>query len=262
MTADVWISAVIPAYNEERGIAGTVAAVREQLVGLGREWEIVVVDNASSDRTVERLSSLSESGAVRVLRNDRNRGKGHSVRRGMLEARGALRLHCDADCASSLPCLPAMIALAAEADVVVGSRLAPGARVDRRQPLGRRMAGRTFVGLCRLALREPTRDLFCGFKLWRADAATAVYSRTALEGWTFDAEALAMARALGYTVRETGIAWADREGSRLSMPRVILPVLRELVEARRRIQAARASGRPRDREAVDHLLPEPADPRP
>ena len=77
-------------------------------------------------------------------------------------------------------------------------------------------------------LREPTRDLYCGFKLWRAPAAIDAYSRTRLEGWTFDAEVLAMARALGYRIRETGIVWTDRDGSRVRMARILVPVVREL----------------------------------
>src|SRR5438105_10887465 len=187
------MSVVIPVYNEEAGIAQTVGHVRAWLTERGEPFEVLVVDNASEDRTFERLESIADGTAVRVLRNDRNRGKGYSVRRGMLEARGALRLHCDADCAPSLPSLPGMLELIGDADVVVGSRLADGAAVGRRQPLLRRMVGRSFVDLCRLVLREPTRDLYCGFKLWRAPAAAAAYSRTHLDGWVFDAEVLALA---------------------------------------------------------------------
>jgi hypothetical protein len=137
-----------------------------------------------------------------------------------------------------------MLALAGEYDVVVGSRLAPGADVGRRQPVRRRIAGRSFGLLCRALLREPTRDLFCGFKLWRAPAAEAAYRATSLTGWTFDAETLAMARALGFSITETGIPWTDREGSRLSMPRVIVPVTRELLEARRRVRQVATAAAP------------------
>ena len=231
-----WISVVVPAYNEERGIVETVESLRDWLEERGGDHELIVIDNASEDATVARLEPLADGERVRVLRNDRNRGKGHSVRRGMLDARGELRLHCDADCAVCLPSLPAMIELAEEADVVVGSRLAEGASLGRRQPLRRRIAGRSFQQLCRLLLREPTTDLFCGFKLWRAAAAEDAYARTRLDGWTFDAEALAMARALGYRLRETGIVWTDREGSRVEMTHVLVPVVRELLAARRHVR--------------------------
>jgi dolichyl-phosphate beta-glucosyltransferase len=236
---------VVPAYNEERGIATTVQTLRDWLDERGGDFELIVVDNASTDATVERVEPLVDGERVRLLRNERNRGKGHSLRRGMLEARGELRLHCDADCAVCLPSLPGMLESIGEADVVVGSRLAAGARLGRRQPLRRRIAGRGFQQLCRLLLREPTTDLFCGFKLWRDEAAVAAYSRTRLEGWTFDAEVLAMARALGYRLRETGIVWDDREGSRVRMGHVIVPVVRELLAARRHVrrEAAREAQR-------------------
>jgi dolichyl-phosphate beta-glucosyltransferase len=232
-----WISVVVPAYNEERGIAATVTALRDWLQARDpRPFEVIVVDNASADRTAAEVWALADGERVQLLRNERNRGKGYSVRRGMLAAGGELRLHCDADCAPSLASLPGMLALLEDADVVVGSRLAPGARVGRRQPLQRRIVGRSFVLLCRAVLAEPTTDLYCGFKLWRAPVAEDVFARIHLDGWTFDAEALAMARALGYRLRETGIVWADREGSRLSMPRVLVPVVRELIAARRHIR--------------------------
>jgi len=233
-----WLSVVVPAYNEApsiRASAETIAAALEQY---GRPWELIVVDNASPDGTVEAIEPLARGDdRIRVLRNERNRGKGFSVRRGMLAAAGDLRLHCDADCAASFVSLPALLAeLDRGADVVVGSRLARGAQLGRRQPLRRRIVGRSFVQLCRAVLREPTTDLFCGFKLWRAEAATAVYGRAQLDGWSFDAETLALARALGFRLREVGVHWSDREGSRLSMARVLVPVLRELAAARRHVR--------------------------
>jgi dolichyl-phosphate beta-glucosyltransferase len=249
------LSVVVPAYNEEAGIARTVTALRDWLEAHGEPWEILVVDNASEDRTAEVVDGLADGERVRLLRNDRNRGKGYSMRRGMLEATGELRLHCDADCATSLPSLPHMLELVREHDVVVGSRLAEGARVGRRQRLRRRLAGRSFQQLCRLVLREPTTDLYCGFKLWRARAAVDAYSRTRLEGWTFDAEVLAMARALGYSIRETGIVWTDREGSRVRMGRILVPVLRDLLAARRHVRREARRGQA----AEDPPLAEPAE---
>jgi dolichyl-phosphate beta-glucosyltransferase len=239
-----WLSVVVPAYNEERGIAETVRLLRDWLAARPGDYELIVVDNASEDDTVARLEPLLDGDRVRLLRNDANRGKGHSVRRGMLDARGALRLHCDADCAVCLPSLPGMVELIEDCDVVVGSRLAAGAQLGRRQPLRRRIVGRSFQQVCRAVLREPTTDLFCGFKLWRAEAADAAYSRTRLEGWTFDAEVLAMARALGFRLHETGIVWNDREGSRVRMGRILVPVLRELIAARRHVRREAAKEAP------------------
>lgn len=239
------ISIIIPAYCEEAGIADTVDAVHGYFQSTGIEFEVLVVDNASPDGTVAAVEALGLAN-VRVLVNDANRGKGWSVRRGMLEAKGDLLLHCDADCASSLASFAAMKALVeAGADVVVGSRLGPGADIGQKQPLARRMAGSSFQSLCRLLLGEPTRDRFCGFKLWTGESAKDVFGNLVLDGWTFDAEALALARSLGYGVTEMGIVWNDRDGSRLSMVRVLLPVIRELLVARRNVKRVSSERRSR-----------------
>jgi dolichyl-phosphate beta-glucosyltransferase len=236
-----WMSVVVPAYNEEQAIAGTLVALRDRLDDSGRPYEILVVDNASADATVQRAEAVG--GPVRVLRNEVNRGKGYSVRRGMLEASGQVRLLCDADCAPSLESLPRMLAALEDADVAVGSRLAAGAEVGRTQPLRRRLVGWPFIALTRLLLTEPTRDVYCGFKLWRAVAAQAVFSRQQLDGWVYDAESLAMARRLGYRVREVGIVWVNREASKLSIARTLGPAVRELLAARRSVRGqARAQG--------------------
>src|SRR5215217_8977142 len=144
-----WMSVVVPAYNEERTIADTVSAIRAWLEHRGRPFEILVVDNASEDRTAELVQPLLDE-RVRLVRNDVNRGKGYSVRRGMLEANGSLRLLCDADCAPSLASLDRMVEEIEGADVVVGSRTVSGARVEQGQPLRRRLVGWPFIALTRL----------------------------------------------------------------------------------------------------------------
>jgi glycosyltransferase involved in cell wall biosynthesis len=262
------MSVVVPTYNEGEGIAGTIAALHERLEPLGRSYEIVVVDNASEDGTVEVLQPLLEEGRVRLLRNEVNRGKGFSVRRGMLEATGELRLMCDADCGPSLESLPRMLEAIEGADVIAGSRVAQGAAVDRQQPFRRRLVGWPFIALTRGIMREPTHDVYCGFKLWRGGAAEAVFSRQRLDGWVFDAEVLALARRLGYSVRELGVAWADREGSKLSISQVLIPAVRELLDARRSVRAQprwtpgqRQLARERPRPTTDsELLADPAEP--
>src|SRR4051794_40498121 len=116
------MSVVIPVYNEEAEIGTVVPAVQRVLESRGGDWEILVVDNASQDATAERLAPFLEDSRIRLLRNERNRGKGYSVRRGMLEATGELRLLCDADCTPSLVSLPAMEAMIGCCDIVAGAR--------------------------------------------------------------------------------------------------------------------------------------------
>ena len=240
------------------------------LESLGRPYEIIVVDNASQDGTVDALQPELADGQVRILRNAVNRGKGYSVKRGMLDAQGEFRLLCDADCRTSLASLPAMLEAIEDADVIAGSRTAAGAQVDRQQPLRRRLVGWPFIALTRGIMREPTRDVYCGFKLWRAEAAKPVFSRQRLDGWVFDAEVLAMARRLGFRVREVGVAWADREGSKLSITEVLIPAIRELLAARRSVREqtrgssaapAVVAGRPVIEPDAD-LVPDRSEPKP
>ncbi len=240
------MSVIIPAFNEAEEIGKIVPAVQDMLVRRGADWEILIVDNASTDDTGARVAPLLDDPRIRFLRNERNRGKGYSVRRGMLEARGELRLMCDADCAPSLESVPAMEAMIDQCDVVAGARNAPDSDVARHQPARRRVASFSFILLCRLVMGEPLHDVFCGFKLLTAPAAQDVFSRARIDGWAFDAEALALARAMGYRVLPCGITWVNRSGSRLSIPRVVIPVLRELIITRRyvRDEAARAGLRP------------------
>lgn len=219
---------MVPVYNEEHQIAASLERLREWLEAREGEWQLLVVDNASTDATVQ----IVREAGVEVLVNDENRGKGYSVRRGMLAADGDLRLFCDADCWRSLPSLGAMIDAAGEYDVVIGSRLAPGAQVERPQTPQRRLVGPMFLRLTKVLMREPAADVYCGFKLWRAEATDEVFSRSTIDGWAFDAEILALARRLGYRATEQGIIWINGEQSRLSIGRTIVPALRDLLRAR------------------------------
>jgi dolichyl-phosphate beta-glucosyltransferase len=237
------LSVVIPVLNEEEEIVRILTAAKALLESRGDEWEIIVVDNASDDETALRAEPFVDGEHVRYFRNEVNRGKGYSIRRGMLEATGDLRLMCDADCVASLRSLPHMEEVAQQFDVVVGSRLSPGARVARQQALRRRFVGVGFLALTRIMMGRLPRDIYCGFKLWRGDAAQAVFERVHLDGWVFDAEALAMAQRMGYTVHETGIEWSNRPDSRLSIRNVLLPVVGELLAARRNIRRVPAARR-------------------
>jgi dolichyl-phosphate beta-glucosyltransferase len=232
------MSVIVPVYNEASEITTIVPAVRDTLDARGGDWEILVVDNASDDDTAERLAPLMEDSRIRLLRNEVNRGKGYSVRRGMLDARGELRLMCDADCAASLVSLAAMEAMIGDCDIVAGARNATDSQVERYQPVQRRAASLAFIFLCRQVMGEPLRDVFCGFKLFTASAAQDVFTRATIDGWAFDAEALALARALGYRVAPCGIVWTHRPGSRLSMRRIMIPVLRELIATRAHVRQA------------------------
>jgi len=237
------LSIVIPVLDEEEEIVRILSGATTLLGDRGGDWEIIVVDNASKDRTCALVEPFLDDARVRLLRNEVNRGKGYSIRRGMLEAHGDLRLMCDADCVTSLSSLGDLEGALEEVDVAVGSRLSAGARVARHQPIKRRIVGFGFLALTRIVMGPLPRDVYCGVKLWKGEVAEAVFGRVHLDGWAFDAEALALARRLGYSIREVGIEWTNRSDSRLSIGNVLLPVTGELLSARRNVRRAVAEAR-------------------
>jgi glycosyltransferase involved in cell wall biosynthesis len=216
------LSVIVPAYNEAAGIASTVGRLSQFLAGTALSWEIVVVDDGSADATASTVEGLAAKDAhVRLVRGGR-RGKGAAVRRGMLEAAGSWRFMADADLSMPPENMSRFFAALERADaalhVLIGSREAPGAeRVD--EPWQRHVVGRVFNLLVQAILLPGIQDTQCGFKLFSAEAVTALFPRTTIDGFAFDVEVLTLARRAGYGVREVGIEWHCRRDSRVSMGR-------------------------------------------
>lgn len=206
------LSVVIPAYNEAARLPPTVRRVKEWLDAQGAPYEIVVVDDGSRDATAE----LAAACGATVLRNGENRGKGYSVRRGMLHARGKRRLMTDADLSTPIEDLTRLAARMEEGyDVVIASRAVPGANIEVHQPAYREAMGRLF-NLCVRALALPgLRDTQCGFKLFTAAAAEAAFSATRLDGFSFDVEALYAARRRGFRIAEVPVTWRNDAATRV-----------------------------------------------
>lgn len=229
------ISVVVPAFNEEQRIAPTLVALGHHLAAIGATHEIVVVDDGSTDGTVELVRRLAEARpALRVLATSPNRGKGHAVRVGMLAARGRVRVMVDADGSIPPDELGALLAplRAGEADVVIGSRYADGARVATPQPGWRRAWSRLVIRIVQRTLVPGVLDTQCGFKAFTDAATEAVFRRCRIDGWAFDLEALAIAHRLGLVTREVGVAWQDDPRSRVRPLHDLSRVVREWLTIR------------------------------
>ena len=209
------LSLVIPAFNESARLPRTLERVRAFLDARPGGYEILVVDDGSSDDTAARARSAGGE-RVTVLSNGVNRGKGFSVRRGMLAARGRRRLMSDADLSTPIEELDALAARMQEGyDVVIASRALPLSRIEVHQGAFRENMGRVFHLLVRLLVLPGLRDTQCGFKLFSAAAAEAAFSRARLDGFAFDVEALFIARALGFKVAELPVVWRNDAATRV-----------------------------------------------
>lgn len=203
-------SIVIPAYNEARRITATLEKVLAYVAGQGWAAEVVVVNDGSRDETAAIVSGFAaRNAAVRLVENPGNRGKGFSVRNGMLQARGQWLLFTDADLSSPIEEAPKLVeALRAGADVAIGSRWLERQSQTKRQPLYRQIIGRVFNGLLHGILRLPYKDTQCGFKAFTHAAAQELFSRQLVDRWAFDPELLFLARKLRMKVEEVPVAWA------------------------------------------------------
>ncbi|MBI3693587.1 MAG: glycosyltransferase family 2 protein [Acidobacteria bacterium] len=218
------LSVVIPAYNEELRLPRTLERVWNYLQQRAAAGEVVVVNDGSRDGTAEAARAFAASHAgsripVRVLENPGNRGKGYSVRHGMLETQGDWALFSDADLSSPIEEHEKLQA-AADAggyDIAIGSRALDRSLIGLHQSVFRENAGRVFNGLMRLTTGLPFHDTQCGFKLFRRPAAREIFCRQRLERFGFDVEVLYLARKLGFRTVEVPVRWDHSEGTKVSM---------------------------------------------
>jgi dolichyl-phosphate beta-glucosyltransferase len=210
-------SIVIPAYNESGRLRGTLERVIAYVHARGWNAEIIVVNDGSSDNTAEIARQFAEKDAiVRIIDNPGNRGKGYSVRNGMLHSRGRIVLFSDADLSSPIEEAAKLIdALDAGADIAIGSRWLRAETQTQRQPLHRQIFGRIFNLLLRLSLGLQFADTQCGFKAFKQRAVQAIFPLQKIERWGFDPEILFLARKFGFKVEEVPVLWGHSGGTRI-----------------------------------------------
>ena len=210
-------SLVIPAYNESDRIRPTLDKMLRYIAEQRWDAEIVVVDDGSRDDTAEVIRGYErEHPEVRLVQNPGNRGKGFSVRNGMLHARGDICLFSDADLSSPITEAQKLLdAIAAGADIAIGSRWLRAELQTERQPFYRQAFGRIFNLLLRVVLGLRFKDTQCGFKAFRREAAQRIFPLQRIERWGFDPEILFLAHRMGMRVVEVPVLWAHSEGTRL-----------------------------------------------
>jgi dolichyl-phosphate beta-glucosyltransferase len=231
------ISIIIPAYNEEKRLPSTLAQVLDYL--RQREWsfaEVIVVDDGSTDGTAAAAEEVARNTPiVRLLRNTGNRGKGYSVRHGMLEAKGEWSLFSDADLSAPIEELGKLWDAVEKlgANVAIGSRALNRALIGVHQSMFREYGGRVFNLILRLITGLPFWDTQCGFKLFETRAAREIFRRQQLEGFGFDAEVLFLARMLGNRIVEIPVRWNHVEGTKMRLMQDSVGMIIDLLRIRR-----------------------------
>ena len=227
------LSVVIPVFNEEKRIRRSLEKIIGFLESRNEPSEILIVDDGSSDETVAVVESFPGAD-IRVLKNTTNRGKGYSVRRGFLEARGSWVLFTDADLSTPIEEIDSLIddAAASGADVVVGSRALDRRKILIRQPRFREYAGIVFNRMVRLVLRLPIADTQCGFKLFRREPGLRVFRLQRIRRFGFDPEILYLARKRGLVIREVPVIWRNDEATKVRIVRDAVTMALNLFQIR------------------------------
>jgi len=224
------LSVVVPAYNEEKCIRSTIERIYDFLEKNFKSYEIIVVDDGSTDRTCKIVSELSgRIKDLKLLRNAGQSGKGESVKRGMMQASSEYILFSDADLSTPIEEITTFLNYAENgAEVIIGSRAAEGANILKKQSFLRQNMGRTFNFLVQIFLFSGIKDTQCGFKCFSKKAAEALFKGQRIRGFCFDAEVLYIAKKKGYEIKEVPVTWVNRQDSRVTLVRGALGMLLDI----------------------------------
>jgi glycosyltransferase involved in cell wall biosynthesis len=235
------LSIVIPAYNESARIEGALERVMGCIAERGWDAEVLVVDDGSKDDTaaiVERW--MVTHPRLHMLKNPGNKGKGYSVRNGLLQSAGDIVMFTDADLSSPMEEAELLIAALEDgADVAIGSRWMDRKRQTIHQPLYRQFFGRCFNWVTRRIMGLPFKDTQCGFKAFKRETAQVIFRLQTIERWGFDPEILFIARKLDYNIREVPVTWGHDERSRISYLKDGIKMLEDMAVIRSNSMAGR-----------------------
>jgi len=235
--APIELSLVLPAYNEVLRLPPSLEVIRKHLDLAGRPYEVLVVDDGSSDGTRQMVEGVRVGWPqLQLIVFERNQGKGAAVQAGMLQAVGRLRLFSDADLSTPISEMGKLeTAIANGAGVAIGSRALPESQVELHQPLYRELMGKTYNQALRRLVLPGLRDTQCGFKMFTAAAAVSCFTPLRTPGFGFDAEVLLRARVQAIPIAEIPVIWRNAVGTRVSSLRDGGLMLADLVRLRRRV---------------------------
>ena len=228
------LSIVIPAYNEEKIIKMSLGKIIDYLKVKRYDWEIVVADDGSVDKTKDLIKNLTHKNKrIKLVRLPQNKGKGGALKKGILAAKGKYIIFMDADLSVDLGNIDIFLKqLKKESPVVIASRRVKGAEIEVHQPWHRETMGRVFTLLTRILMKVNISDFTCGFKGFTKESAKKIFSASLINRWAYDAEILFLADKFGYKIKQMPIIWKNRNETRVRLKRVIFETFRDLFKIR------------------------------
>jgi dolichyl-phosphate beta-glucosyltransferase len=226
-----YFSVVIPAYNESFRIVKPLTEVCQYFAEQEYPFEIIVVDDGSSDDTSAVISKHFPK--IKLISYKINQGKGFAVKTGIASAKGEFILMCDADNATPIIEIERLLPYAHEYPLIIGSRYLPGSNIMVKQPITRVIGSRLFNLLVQLILLPGFPDTQCGFKLFSAKAADKIFSKLETKRWGFDLEVLVRAKKAKLKIKQVPVDWYDQPGSRIQSMRVFFNSIVELLKIKR-----------------------------
>jgi len=230
------LSIIIPAYNEQDRLPLTLSKIHSYCNSQSYNYEVLVVDDGSTDNTIRVVTDnpLSEAGRLRILKNQRNRGKGYSVKRGVMASKGDYVLFSDADLSTPIGEVEKLFsALNERFDIAIGSRSIKGAQIKEHQPLYREYMGKFFNRLVRIFAFKGIIDTQCGFKLFKGALARDIAAQMQVDGFAFDVEMLYLVRLRGLKIKEVPIVWVNSPQSKVDPLRDSLKMLLDIINIKR-----------------------------
>jgi dolichyl-phosphate beta-glucosyltransferase len=231
---EIYLSIVIPAYNEEKRIGRTLEEIMSYLKTKGYEYEIIVIDDGSTDSTREIIRKFEgKDSRLRVIENKIGKGKGYSVRRGMLETRGKFALFSDADLSTPISEIEKLVYWLEESyDVAIGSRGLKDSEVEIHQSFLREGMGKIFKKIMNLIVFTGFKDTQCGFKCFKRHVVNEVFSKQRINGFAFDVEIIQIALHHGFRIKEVPVRWLNSPYSKVNVMRDPVIMLYDLFKIR------------------------------
>lgn len=213
----IYLSIIIPAYNEAKRLPKTLKKVRVYLEKQTYTSKVYVVNDGSTDETVAVVSDLIKDWPdFQLISYEKNHGKGYAVKTGMLAAKGEWRLMMDADSSTDISEIEKLLKYITESEIIIGSRYLNSSSIKVKQPWERRVVSRFGNWLTRVLLGLNMVDTQCGFKLFSFKATKDIFPHQTIDHWAFDIEILAIAHKKGYNIKEVPVDWYNAEGSQVS----------------------------------------------